>query len=551
MRVCELLELPLLRGAGVDVVAGSEHLDREIRWVHSGEIADIAQYLTGGEVLLTAATGLSVDERALRRYIREIAQVGAAAVIIELGRRLDRIPSAMIEEAQRGALVLVALENEVPFVGVTHAIHTELINASHAAVLRALEIDDALGELIREGAPLAAVLELLSERLHNPVILEDSAHRVLAYGEASGIVGPILRDWRAHTRAPHREPPVPEVRMSEAELPCAWSDISLRGEMWGRLHVLERDSPLNAVARLVTGRAASTIALQLMLERDAWLSDEAEVGLLRTLTSGRDFNAREFLDHAGGLGIALGQELVVLATSPAPPAPHEAAVKDPAGTLLESTRAAFAAASWPAIVGALDGTVIAVAGTGVPGGHEAAAARVVDRLMAASSSTACIGVSRPCRASGLPRAFEEARAADRLSHPGSDVRVQLYDELVLHRLLSPLIGGPELSTFVEGELGGLIAYDDEHGSELVRTLDAFLQANGSKIATAGRLFLRRRSVYYRLEHIEEILGCSLDSPERRGRLYLALRARELLNDRGTRGGSDADRTSVRRAAPGS
>lgn len=531
MKIQELLELPLLRDAGVTVVAGREHLDREVRWVHTGEIADIAQYLTGGEILLTAATGLSVDERAQRRYIREIAHVGAAAVIIELGRRLQRIPSPMIKEAERSGLVLVALRHEVPFVGLTHAVHTELVNASHAAVLRALEIDDALGDLIRDGAPLPAVLELLSERLHNPVILEDAAHRVLAHGEASSVIGPVLREWRAHSRAPHSEPTAPRVHMSEAQLPCTWADISLRGQVWGRLHVLERDSPLDAVARLATGRAASTIALQLMFERNARLSEEAELGLLRRVATGYDFNARDFLDRAGGLGIPLGAELVILATRPAASAPQEPAVENPVGALLEAVRAALADIRWPAVVGALDGTVVAVAGTGGPGGHEAAVRRVADRLVGVAGSTASLGVSRPCRPATLPRAFEEAIAADRLSPPGPGVRVQLYDELVLHRLLSPLVGGPELTTFVEGELGDLIAYDEEHTTELVQTLDAFLHANGNKIATAQMLFLHRRSIYYRLDRIEEILCCSLDSPERRGRLYLALRARELLDDR--------------------
>lgn len=530
MRIRELLALSLLRDAGVTVVAGHERLDREVRWVHCGEIADIAQYLTGGEVLLTAATGLGVGDRAQRSYIREIAHVGAVAVIIELGRRLQRISAPMVEEAERDGLVLVALEHEVPFVAVTHAVHTELVNASHAAVLRALEIDNALGELVRDGAPLPAVLELLSERLRNPVILEDAAHRVLAYGEASGLVGSVVREWRAHSRAPHSEPPASEVRMSEAQLTCAWSTISLRGEVWGRLHVLERDSPLDAVARLATNRVASTIALQLMLERDVHLSEEAEIGLLRRLTSARDFNAREFLDRAGGLGIALGEELVVLATSPAPSPPHAPGGEDPVSTLLEAVRVALAGVRWPAVVGALDGAVVAVASTGVPGGHEAAARGVADRLVELPGSTMSIGVSRPCHPPALPRAFEEARAADRLAPPGIGVRVQLYDELVLHRLLSPLINGPELATFVEGELGDLTAYDEQHNSELVRTLDAFLQCNGNKNATAETLFLSRRSVYYRIERIEEILGCSLDATERRGRLYLALRARELLND---------------------
>src|ERR1700744_4086073 len=140
MRLREMLELPLFDDAGVRIVVGEDRLDRQVRWVHSGETADIARYLNGGEVLLTAATGLGDSERAHRRYIRELAEVGAAAVIFELGRSLGSIPSEMGEEAEKADLVLVSLDNEVPFVAVTHTVHTELISSDHAALVGATEI---------------------------------------------------------------------------------------------------------------------------------------------------------------------------------------------------------------------------------------------------------------------------------------------------------------------------------------------------------------------------------------------------------------------------
>ena len=73
-----------------------------------------------------------------------------------------------------------------------------------------------------------------------------------------------------------------------------------------------------------------------------------------------------------------------------------------------------------------------------------------------------------------------------------------------------------------------MAYDAEHNSDLLKTLDAFLQSNGNKAATADALYLQRRSVYYRLTRIEELLGRSIDPADHRVRLYVALRAREIL-----------------------
>jgi purine catabolism regulator len=97
----------------------------------------------------------------------------------------------------------------------------------------------------------------------------------------------------------------------------------------------------------------------------------------------------------------------------------------------------------------------------------------------------------------------------------------------------PLGTGPTLANFVESELKQLIEHDDRHNGELVRTLDAYLHSNGNKNLTARALQLQRRSVYYRLGRIEQLIGGSLDDPELRVRLYVALRAREMLPAEGS------------------
>jgi purine catabolism regulator len=533
MNVAELLEIDLLKPTGVRVVAGEEHLGREVRWVHTGEIADISKYLRGGEVLLTAATGLRSGESDHRRYIRELAEVGAAAVIIELGRGLRKISRSMIDEAERGELVLVTLEREVPFVAVTEFAHTQLISSAHEALLRAIEIEDALSQLILDGATLPAMLALLSERLNNPVILEDAAHRVVAFGRSSGAFAPILRAWQSHSRSPHTASRPGYVNGADAEPPCAWRDIILRGDRWGRLHVLEVDRPLDDVVPLALGRTAASIALHLMTERDEHLRDTAEHALVRGVASPQDYNGQDFLDRASGLGINLEGDLLMLAAAPDNPERTSVDQEHPVERLVPVLRDALATQKWPSIVGTFDATVVAVASAEPPSGLEQTLRDVAAYLATPGLQVHSIGVSRPCRASALPRALSEARAAQRLAPSEPGCHVQMYDELALHRLLAPLVTGPELANFVEDELGELISYDEAHRGDLLRTLDAYLQANGNKIATAEMLHLRRRSVYYRLERIEQVLGHSVDSPDRRARLYVALRARELLHDRPT------------------
>ena len=451
------------------------------------------------------------------------------AVIFELGRGLKSVPRAMIEEADKTGLVLVSLDNEVPFVAVTHIVHTMLVSSNHAALVRATEIDEALSQAILDGASLSAVLDLLANRLRSSVVLEDVSHRVVAFGRGPEAFAPVLKSWQAHSRGEHEVKRDATVNFTELPVRCAWTDVILRGQAWGRLHILEGEAPLDDVTRLTLGRASTSIALLLMSERDAYLSEEAEHALIRGVASVSDFNGQEFMARAASLGVLFGDDLIVLAT--APQDELDAPDRDPMAELIDSCRAALAASSWHGVVGRVDAAVVMIAAAEEdPTGDKARG--LAERLVASSSANR-LGQSTICRPAGLPRAYREAVMAHRLAALGASPSLQRYDDLALLRLLAPLSAGPELATFVESELGELFVYDETHNSELVKTLDAFLQANGNKQQMAELLHLRRRSVYYRINRIEEILGYSLDISDRRARLYVALRGRDLLNDAGS------------------
>jgi purine catabolism regulator len=522
----DLFKLEILRDAGVRVVVEAD-LDRPVRWAHAGEISDIARYLSGGEVLLTAATGLSDSTgEARRRYIRELSGAGAAALIVELGRTFRRLPHDMVDEAESRRLVLAELEHEVPFAEVIQQVGITLLNEERQDQERAMTIGDDFARLVLEGEPVPVLLEELAARLGNPVVLEDGSRRVVAAGGDQHSVRSLLHAWQAHSRRGHHGGLV-GVQVAESEPRCVWSSIALRGEIWGRLHVLEVDTPLDRVSSLALGRVTSNIALHLMDQRDAYLSETAERSLVSEVVRGDRFSGDDFLARATGLGVDLRRDLVMLvvgtmagAASADTPEVDEQVVRD-----------ALRTARWPSLVGKLGDGVAVVCSAAPPLGVPESL-KLLHAALGGDGSSHEIGVSRQARATMLHRAFTEAQTAYRLGPSTSPDPIHHYDDLVLHRLLTPLLdAGPELANFVESELGELIAYDAEHRSELVSTLDAYLHTNGSKAGTAEALLLQRRSVYYRLSRIEEILGKSIDTPDHRVRLYLALRVQELLESR--------------------
>jgi purine catabolism regulator len=83
--VAEALALPALQRGLPEVLTGHAQLERPIRWVHAGEVPNIAALLVGGELLLTTGMGLAHRASEQRAFISDLAERGVAALVIELG----------------------------------------------------------------------------------------------------------------------------------------------------------------------------------------------------------------------------------------------------------------------------------------------------------------------------------------------------------------------------------------------------------------------------------------------------------------------------------
>ena len=115
---------------------------------------------------------------------------------------------------------------------------------------------------------------------------------------------------------------------------------------------------------------------------------------------------------------------------------------------------------------------------------------------------------------------EGLRVADGIGRHGV---IDDVAELGVERLL---LSDPDLAaTIIERELGPLLA-DPRMGEELVETLQTYFDAGGNRRETARRLHLADRTVAYRLERAEDLLGHGFDGEAGR-RLNVALTLRRL------------------------
>ena len=83
-----------------------------------------------------------------------------------------------------------------------------------------------------------------------------------------------------------------------------------------------------------------------------------------------------------------------------------------------------------------------------------------------------------------------------------------FEDTGAYRLLLPAMSEDpaELQRFYAETVAPLVAYDDQYETDLVQTLETFLDADGNVAGTAARLFTHRHTVRYRLERVKDLTG---------------------------------------------
>lgn len=128
--LAEVLKLPAL--AGAQVVAGRRGLNATVRWCHVAEVLDVARLFSGGELLLTTGMALNISPEQQHAFIRDLRHVGAAGVMLELGRQFTAEPPALMSAAERVGLPLITLPSDTPFIRLSESINTLLLRQRSA-----------------------------------------------------------------------------------------------------------------------------------------------------------------------------------------------------------------------------------------------------------------------------------------------------------------------------------------------------------------------------------------------------------------------------------
>jgi len=373
---------------------------------------------------------------------------------------------------------------------------------------------DALAEAVESGAGLPAVARAASKILDASVALIDRSSAVLAVAGAAP-------DQEERLLAGGEGVISVELRVADAPV--------------GELRYRASATPDAAIARMVS----TLLALELERARSPeWASEEAAAGFVRALLNREVTDRGDILARAAELGTDLGGGAGVLILRAAPRAAQSGDWRVRVLTLaLRGLRSAV-----PGCLACLDGGDSAEVSLVVPAEDDVrldSAAAKLELELAESLSGFHLTIGRSRRAADpvdLYRAGNEARLAVNVGE--AEGRMLLaFEDTGAYRLLLPAMSEDpgELERFYAETIEPLSAYDDQYETELVTTIETYLENDGNVAATAKQLFTHRHTVRYRLERAKELCGHDVSSTEGRERLGLGLKAMRVLGIASPRG----------------
>jgi DNA-binding PucR family transcriptional regulator len=300
----------------------------------------------------------------------------------------------------------------------------------------------------------------------------------------------------------------------------------------GTLLMRAKSQPSASMRRLLAAMIASEVE---RVRAPGRVSESAAADFLGAVLARELTDRQELLARAKELSLELESGASMIVARAHPQAPTDEGWRGRVRAVAERGARAVVSRSIAAL-SEREGVVGAEVLLLVPGGEETTAARAAEAVLREMEAglagyTFAIGRSRLAGdAVELPRAASEALLAANVAQGSADGPTLAFEQTGAYRLLlSAMSENPsELQRFYAETVEPLVAYDEQYETDLVGTLEAFLEADANVAGTAQRLFTHRHTIYYRLERIRELSGHDVSSSDGREKLSLGLKAMRVL-----------------------
>jgi purine catabolism regulator len=532
------------------VLAGTRGLDHAVTSVTVGEVPDIAEWLSGGEIVLSTMFALTNDTDRQRDFCRRIMAAGAAALFVKPKRFVGSFPIDVLEIAEKRGFPIIEVPQEVRWTRIMQEAMEVLIDRQASMLEKSQEIHQQLLEVVISGGGWSEVASAAARLIDKPVLVLDVSLEPLGVsadfpwpeGELHRLLDrPAVRpQFESLARSPSKL-----LHLVEEGVPPLFAvPIVVSHSCLGYVCTITERDELDEMERVALENAATVAAVEMARDQVRF---ETEVRLkgdfVDDLIGGRFSNEDSLLRRANFLGCDVSRGATVLVVdidefekTVADRHLGEAEVQRlKARFFSRCTRLVSETEPHSLVSLKSDRVIIFLIGDSAtdPKAVERLNGRLQSRAREVGDFSVSVGVSRfTPEPSGLRKAFEEALAAlkvgRKLQGHGS---IMHFDGVGSYKLLLSIWehDPEELRGLYAETIGPIERYDQQNDSQLMKTLTTYLSNDENLSKTAEDLYAHRHTIRYRLQKIADLTGLSVFKSEDKERLSLGIKASSLLS----------------------
>lgn len=502
------------------------------------ERPDIADWIKGGELLLTTFYSIDKDLEAQKSLIQGLTIKGAAALIIKTSTFLPLIPNEIIELGNDLDFPIIEIPRETKYIDILYPVMSEIFNDQVNKLNYYKDCHEKFTELSLKMKGIPSIAKALKELVDNPVIIFDSEFSCIAYSDEEykeiEVVDKKMKNLLVKDHSFYGF----DVKLKSYEDIHTMIVEIIQGINNTKVYlgILERNRHLHDLDLIAIQSAATSLRLEIL--KDAAVNEvelKYKGNLIDDLINGKFDSLQDIYDRSNLFGWNLKRKFVVILLTISQYEDYIRSTKNSYEGLIllrekiKSTvdRIAYSYIDdhisinkgddiiilWP-VEGKekLRHTYIIIKKFGIE-----LRAAILNKIGNVLVSMGIGGLAT--NPTEIGQSFSQAR--DALDYGYKILEkdyITIYEELGIYKLLCSYKNRDELIKFIPQSLLILKEYDKEKNNELIDTLEMYLACNLNATKTAEELFVHYKTVLYRLNRIKEITN--LDIEDRRKMLEI-------------------------------
>ncbi|MEG0472709.1 MAG: PucR family transcriptional regulator [Solibacillus sp.] len=498
--------------SSAQLIAGATGQLNVIKWVHIVESMDAAKLLKGNELILTTGIHLKDNDESFKQFIHQLIASKAAGLCIELGSSIQKVPHFIQQMATDFQFPLIIFQKEVAFVEITQDIHSMLINQQYEMIKNLEDYAQQLNKYTLTVNNYEQILMHLYKHLGLQVIFTFNGQKPI-------FIPNIYQDKYEMMQQAHPD---------YAEKHLIHCDVNIFNQYYGEVCLFSLQRVLTEYDALILDR--TVIALSQYLLRELYSEEKKGMEDREFLEKWLNGQATiEELTHfikEHHVSSASNHWLVMIHQIQKGKSSDITYYKLVARNVLEKF------GFYPFILEKNHQLVFILANLREQESYKLRLEQAIAQIHENNSKYKYADLNILLAVGKYVTHIQAVKNSYTTAKDTLEIRWKsqalsyFYEDLHLHHFIFQLQKNPTIMEMVAEYLSPLIEYDRKHNSNLVETLQVYLQTNGLKKETSERLFIVRQTLYHRLEKIEQLLGHDFMKPEKRLALELMLVANE-------------------------